>query len=171
MLLAVAAPCPGMAAQGDPSVQSLVRFFESKTRSLPAAPLDFHITGAFAVIETGSRDSSGRYGVTAYNITRLAPDIYRLDLSLEKQLARDVPTFEQPYFFTEQRSYYFWYQNGERIVFKVGSKKVVLRLGRKDVMRVDIHSPDTYSLNRQTMMQDMEFTDGPVTVHLQIRFN
>ena len=78
-------------------------------------------------------------------------------MSLEKPLPRDVVTTEQPYFFTEQRTYYFWYQNGGQIVFKVGGKKVLLPLGRKEVLRVDIHSSDTYSIDRETMPRRLVF--------------
>ena len=100
--------------------------------------------------------------MTAINVTRIAQDIYRLDLSLEKPQPRDVPVFEQPYFFTEKRRYYFWYQNGTQIIFKVGNRKVTIPTGRKDVLRVDIHSPDTYSIDRETMLAGGA-TPGPLT--------
>jgi hypothetical protein len=153
------------------STQSLVRFFQSKGKNLPSPPIDFQITAGYAVIRTGTPESSGRYAMTSINVAKVAPDIYRLDISLEKPLPRDVPTNEQPYFFTEQRTYYFWYQNGDQIAFRVGGKKVVLPLGRKDVLRVDIHSPDTYTIDRETMLKNITFDDGPVTIHLQLKFN
>lgn len=170
MLLALATATSAARAATDDSTQSLARFFQSKTRELPTAPIDFQIMAGYAVLRTGNPESSGRYAMTAINVARVAPEIYRLDVSLEKPLARDVPTYEPPYFFTESRTYYFWYQNGEQIVFKVGGKKVALPLGRKDVLRVDIHPPDTYSIDRETMLKNISFDDGPVTIHLQLKF-
>ncbi|UJX41561.1 hypothetical protein K9F62_02350 [Desulfovibrio sp. JY] len=160
--------CPAGAA--DDAAQSLTRFFKGTTRSLPSPDIDFQITAGYAVLRTGKPDSSGRYAMTSINVARIAPDIYRLDLELEKPLPRDVPTFEQPYFFTEKRTYYFWYQNGERIIFKLGNKKVTLPLGRKEVLRVNIHSTDTYTLDRETMLKNLSFDDGTATIHLQLKF-
>lgn len=168
LLFLLAAPAPGQAA--DDSTQALIRFFQGKTRELPSPGIDFQFTAGYALIKTNAPESSGRYAMTAINATKVAPDIYRLDLSLEKPLPRDVLTTEQPYFFTEQRTYYFWYQNGEQIIFKVGGKKVALPLGRKDVLRVDIHSADTYSIDRETMLKNITFDDGPATIHLQLKF-
>ena len=165
ILLLATATCPS--AFADDSPQSLTKFFQGSVRSLPSPDIDFQITAGYAVLRTGNPDSSGRYAMTAINVARLAPDIYRLDIDLEKPLPRDVPTFEQPYFFTEKRTYYFWYQNGERIVFKVGGKKVALPLGRKELLRVDIHSADTYTLDRETMIKNITFDDGSATIHLQ----
>lgn len=161
---------PAMSPAEDDSTQSLLRFFQGKTRELPSPGIDFQFTAGYAIIKTAAPESSGRYAMTAINATKVAPDIYRLDLSLEKPLPRDVVTNEQPYFFTEQRTYYFWYQNGEQIIFKVGGKKVALPLGRKDVLRVDIHSSDTYSIDRETMLKNITFDDGPTTIHLQLKF-
>lgn len=166
--------CPALAAtaaQDADNPQALVRFFQTKTRSLPSPAIDFTVTGGYAVFQTGNADSSGRYAMNAFNISRVAPEIYRIDISLEKPLGRDVPSNEAPYFFTDKRTYYFWYQNGEQLVFKVGGKRVPVSLGRKEVLRVDIHSPDTYTLNRETMLRNISFTDGPVSIHLQIKFN
>ncbi|MEL7641084.1 MAG: hypothetical protein AAGU21_15715 [Solidesulfovibrio sp.] len=175
LALALAVPGAGPAraaagAPGDDTTQALSKFFQGTTRSLPAAAIDFSVVAGYAVLQTGNPDSSGRYAMTAINVARLAPDIYRLDVSLEKPLARDVQTFEQPYFYTDKRTYYFWYQNGERIVFKVGDKKTVVPLGRKDVLRVDIKSPDTYVIDRETMLKNISFDDGPATIHLQLKF-
>ncbi|EFL50938.1 conserved hypothetical protein [Solidesulfovibrio fructosivorans JJ]] len=160
----------GPAFAADNTAQSLTRFFKGTTRSLPSPDIDFHITAGYAVLRTGKPDSSGRYAMTSINVARVAPDIYRLDLELEKPLPRDIPTFEQPYFFTEKRTYYFWYQNGKRIIFKVGDKKVTLPLGRKELLRVNIHSTDTYTLDRETMLKNLTFDDGTATIHLQLKF-
>ena len=161
---------PASGAGGNDTPQALAKFFQGTTRSLPAANIDFSIDAGYAVLKTASPDSSGRYAMTAINVARVAPDIYRLDMSLEKPLSRDVQTFDQPYFFTDKRTYYFWYQNGERIVFKVGGQKVVVPLGRKEVLRVDIKSPDTYVIDRETMLRDISFADGQATIHLQLKF-
>ena len=164
-------PLVGPVRAADDSGQTLTRFFQAKGKDLPAAPIDFQIIAGYAVLRTGNPESSGRYAMTSINLVKVAPDIYRLDMALEKPLARDVPTYEPPFFFTEKRTYFFWYQNGEEILFKVGSKRVPVKLGRKDVTRVDIHPPDTYTVNRQTMLQNISFEDGSTTIHLQLKFN
>ena len=157
-------------AETDESPQALSRFFQSQTKSLPMAPIDFTVTAGFATIATGNPDSSGRYAMTAINVSRVAGDIYRLDLALEKPQPRDLPSTDQPYFYTLRRTYYFWYQNGEQIILKVGGKRISLPTGRKDVLRVDIHSPDTYSIDRETMLHNLTFSDGPDNYVLQLRF-
>jgi hypothetical protein len=169
-LLLLVLPASWALAETDASPQALERFFSSKSKSLPSAGIDFQITAGFAVLATGKPDSSGRYAMTAINVTNVATNIYRLDLQLEKPQPRDIDSLEQPYFYTEHRTYYFWYQNGEQIVFKVGGKRVPLPTGRKDVLRVDIHSPDTYSIDRETMLHNLTFNDGPDQIVLQIRF-
>jgi hypothetical protein len=169
LLLGLALAVPAMAADGE-STQALMRFFQGQTRAMPSAPIDFEVTAGFAILHTASPDSSGHYAMTAINVTRVATDIYRLDMSLEKPQPRDIPSWEQPYFYTLTRTYYFWYQNGDTIIFKVAGKRVSLPTGRKDVLRVDIHSPDTYSIDRQTMLHNLTFSDGADTYVLQIRF-
>lgn len=160
-----------VSAETDDSPEALRRFFQSQTRSLPSPGIDFSVTAGYAVLATGHPDSSGRYAMTAANITRVATSIYRLDMQLEKPQPRDITSFEQPYFYTQKRTYYFWYQNGKDIIFKVGNKRQTLATGRKDVLRVDIHSPDTYSLDRETMLRNLTFRDGPDQIMLQIRFH
>ena len=166
----LAGPIPPARAADD-SGQTLTRFFQSKGKDLPAAPIDFQISAGYAVLRTGNPESSGRYAMTSINLVKVAPDIYRVDMALEKPLARDVPTYEPPFFFTENRTYFFWYQNGGEILFKVGAKRMPVKLGRKDVTRVDIHPPDTYTVNRQSMLQNISFEDGTSTIHLQLKFN
>ena len=163
-------PLAGPARAADESGQSLTRFFQSKGRDLPAAPIDFQVMAGYAVLRTGNPDSAGRYAMTAFNVVKVAPDIYRLDMSLEKPLARNVPTYEPAYYFTENRTYYFWYQNGDEILFKIGNKRVPVKLGRKDLTRVDIHPPDAYTVIRETMLQNISFDDGAATIHLQLKF-
>lgn len=157
-------------AEIDSSPRALERFFGSRGKSLPAPAIDFQVTAGFAVLETGNPDSSGRYAMTSINVTKVANNIYRLNLQLEKPQPRETLSFEQPSFYTEQRVYYFWYANGKDIIFKVGDKRITLPTGRKDVLRVDIHSPDTYSIDRETMLHNLTFTDGKDRIVLQIRF-
>jgi hypothetical protein len=171
VLLLAALAASSALAETDDSPQALERFFQSQTKSLPSPGIDFQVTAGFAVLATGNPDSSGRYAMTASNITRVAGSIYRLDLQLEKPQPQATLSFEQPYFYTEKRTYFFWYQNGETIIFKVGNKRVSLATGRKDVLRVDIHSPDTYSIDRETMLRNLTFNDGKDQIVLQIRFN
>lgn len=170
LLAAVSLPALPVLAEVDESPQALARFFQSQSKSLPSATIDFQITAGFAVLSTGNPDSSGRYAMTAINVTQVTRNIYRLDISLEKPQPHDGPMFSQPYYYTAQRRYYFWYENGNQIVFKVGAKKVPIPTGRKDVLRVDIHSPDTYSLDRETMLKNMTLQDGPDTIVLQLKF-
>lgn len=158
-------------AEVDESPQALERFFQSKTKSLPMAPLDFQITAGFAILGTGNPDSSGRYAMTAISVTQVTRNIYRLDIGLEKPQPHDGPLFSEPYFYTVRRNYYFWYQNGDQILFKIGGKKVAIPTGRKDVLRVDIHSPDTYSLDRETMLKNITLHDGADTIVLQLKFH
>ncbi len=166
---AVFAAPPGR-ANAEETTQALTRFFQGKSRDLPAAPIDFQVMAGYAVLRTGNPDSAGRYAMTAFNVVKVAPDIYRLDMSLEKPLARNVPTYEPAYYFTENRTYYFWYQNGDEILFKIGNKRVPVKLGRKDLTRVDIHPPDAYTVIRETMLQNVSFDDGTATIHLQLKF-
>lgn len=170
VLLLVLAGWTPVLAETDNSPQALERFFSSRTASLPAPAIDFEVTAGFAVLETGNPDSSGRYAMTSINVTKVAGSIYRLDLQLEKPQPRETLSFEQPFFYTEHRTYYFWYANGKDIIFKVGGKRVTLATGRKDVLRVDIHSPDTYSIDRETMLRNLAFSDGKDQIVLQIRF-
>jgi hypothetical protein len=157
-------------AETDNSPQALERFFSSRTKTLPSPGIDFTVTAGFAVLQTGNPDSSGRYAMTSINVTNVAANIYRLDLQLEKPQPRETLSFQQPSFYTEQRTYYFWYANGRDIIFKVGGKRVTLPTGRKDVLRVDIHSPDTYTIDRETMLHNLTFNDGATQIVLQIRF-
>jgi hypothetical protein len=169
-LCALAMALPATVCRAEDNTQSLTRFFQGKSRDLPAAPIDFQVTAGYAMLRTGNPDSTGRYAMTAFNVVKVAPDIYRLDMSLEKPLARNVPTYEPAYYFTENRTYYFWYQNGEEILFKIGNKRLPVKLGRKDVTRVDIHPPDAYTVVRETMLQNISFEDGTTTIHLQLKF-
>lgn len=152
------------------SIASLENFFKGQESKGVAPAIDFEVVGGFADINTGNTASTGRYFLAASHITRLAGDIYRLDMAFSKKESQDIMDFAPAYYFTENRSYYFWYNNGDRIVFKVGSSQATIPISRKEVTRVDIQSMDTYSVDRQKLFKDLSFSDGKTTVSLQIRF-
>ena len=62
LLLAALIASPAL-AETDESPQALARFFQSQTKSLPSAGIDFQVTAGFAVLATGNPDSSGRYAM------------------------------------------------------------------------------------------------------------
>ncbi|MFZ5810932.1 MAG: hypothetical protein ACOY4F_02700 [Thermodesulfobacteriota bacterium] len=157
-------------ATGPESISSLQQFFKGQESKTSAPAIDFEVVGGFADIKTGSEESSGRYFLAASHITRLTGDIYRLDMAFSKKLEKDIIDFSPAYYFTENRTYFFWYNNGERIVFKIGSSQVALPLARKEIMRVEIQSLDTYSVDRQKLLRDLVFGDASTSVTLQIRF-
>jgi hypothetical protein len=101
----------------------------------------------------------------------LTGDIYRLDLAFSKKFEQDIIDFSPTHYFVENRTYYFWYNNGDRIVFKVGTTPVAIPILHKEVTRVDIQSMDTYSVDRQKLFKDLSFGDASTAVTLQIRFN
>ncbi|QLA14935.1 hypothetical protein [Desulfolutivibrio sulfoxidireducens] len=157
-------------ATGSDSISSLQRFFKGQEAKVSAPAIDFEVAGGFADIQTGSPESSGRYFLSASHITRLTADIYRLDLAFSKKLEPDIIDFSPAHYFVENRTYNFWYNNGERIVFKIGASQVAIPLSRKEIMRVDIQSLDTYNVDRQKLFKDLSFGDASTTVTLQIRF-
>jgi hypothetical protein len=171
-LAGLCAPGPGLAAgpaASDP-IASLQQFFKGQEGKTSAPAIDFSVVGGFADIDTGKGESSGRYFLAASHITRLSGDIYRLDLAFSKKLEPDIMDFSPAYYFTENRSYYFWYNNGDRIVFKIGSSQTAIPISRKEVTRVEIQSMETYSVDRQKLFKDLTFSDGKTAVSLQIRF-
>jgi len=168
-LLAASCPALGAAATSDP-IASLQQFFKGQESKGSAPAIDFEVVGGFADIATGSTESSGRYFLAASHITRLTGDIYRLDMAFSKKMEQDIMDFSPAYYFTENRSYYFWYNNGDRIVIKIGSSQATIPVTRKEITRVDIQSMDTYSVDRQKLFKDLTFTDGNTAISLQIRF-
>ncbi|NDY56164.1 hypothetical protein G3N56_05310 [Desulfovibrio sulfodismutans] len=169
-LLAASAPAFAAPASGSDPIASLQQFFKGQEGKSSAPAIDFEVVGGFADITTGSKDSSGRYFLAASHITRLSGDIYRLDLAFSKKMEQDIMDFSPAYYFTENRSYYFWYNNGDRIVIKVGASQAAIPIARKEITRVDIQSMDTYSVDRQKLFKDLTFTDGNTAISLQIRF-
>jgi hypothetical protein len=174
ILFGLFAAAPGHAAgtqapASDP-IASLQQFFKGQEGKSSAPAIDFEVVGGFADIDTGNTDTSGRYFLAASHITRLTGDIYRLDLAFSKKQEQDITDFSPAYYFTENRSYYFWYNNGDRIVFKLGASQATIPVSRKEITRVDIQSMDTYSVDRQKLFKDLNFTDGKTGISLQIRF-
>ncbi|MDQ7831795.1 MAG: hypothetical protein RDU30_08685 [Desulfovibrionaceae bacterium] len=169
-LLAASAPAFAAAASGSDPIASLQQFFKGQEGKSSAPAIDFEVVGGFADIATGSTDSSGRYFLAASHITRLTGDIYRLDMAFSKKLEQDIMDFSPAYYFTENRSYYFWYNNGDRIVIKIGASQATIPVARKEITRVDIQSMDTYSVDRQKLFKDLTFVDGNTAISLQIRF-
>lgn len=169
-LLAASGPALGAAAAASDPIASLQQFFKGQESKGSAPAIDFEVVGGFADIATGSTESSGRYFLAASHITRLTGDIYRLDMAFSKKMEQDIMDFSPAYYFTENRSYYFWYNNGDRIVIKIGSSQATIPVTRKEITRVDIQSMDTYSVDRQKLFKDLTFTDGNTAISLQIRF-
>mgnify|MGYP000981618420 CR=1 FL=1 len=168
--IALFAVSPGQAlAQGD-SAADLQRFFNSKDTNDVVASIDFQVTGGFAEIQTGSPESSGRYYLESHYISRLTSTIFRLDLNFAKKLEQDIITFEPPFVFKEKRSYFFWYNNGDRIVFRVDGKRVDVPIARKEIMRVKIQSLETYTIEREKLFKDIQFGDARTMVYIQIKF-
>lgn len=173
----ILAPTPGAKpalaqgqAQPGESIEALERFFVNKETKGMAARIDFEITGGYAEIVTSLPESTGRYFLASHNIQRLGPEIYRLDMSFSRKLDQDIVSFNPPHYFTEQRSYFFWYGNGDRIVFKVGNQKIAVALARKEISRVRITSLDTYEIERQKLLKDIRLTDGATSIVLQLKF-
>jgi hypothetical protein len=159
--------CP---ATGPESIASLQQFFKGQESKISAPAIDFEVVGGFADIKTGSEKVPAAIFLAASHITRLTGDIYRLDMAFSKKLEQDIIDFSPTYYFTENRTYFFWYNNGERIVFKIGSSQAAIPLARKEIMRVDIQSLETYSVDRQKLLRDLVFGDASTAVTLQIRF-
>lgn len=157
------------AAQGD-TPGDLMRFFQSQESNAASASIDFQIVGGFAEIQTGSPDSSGRYFLASNFISRVTANIFRMDLTFSKKLEQDIISFEPAYVFTEKRSYFFWYDNGDKIVFRAGGAKAVIPIARKEIMRVQIKSLETYTIEREKLFKDVQFGDGSTMVFLQIKF-
>jgi len=168
--LSLFAAFPGQTlAQGESS-SDLQRFFQSKDTNDLVASIDFQLTGGYAEIQTGSPESSGRYYLESHFISRMTSTIFRLDLNFAKKLEQDIISFEPPFIFKEKRSYFFWYNNGDRIVFRVDGKKVDVPIARKEIMRVKIQSLETYTIEREKLFKDIQFGDARTMVYIQIKF-
>lgn len=164
-----AAKAPAAPQAADQNAQSLQEFFKGETTPSPKF-LDFMVDGGYADIQTETPESSGRYFMAAQNIAAVAQDIYRLDLTFKKKLQRDVIDLAPEYFFTQQRSYYFWYNGGNRIVFKLGSARKEFKIQKKELTEIKVKSLETYSIEKTKLQMDLAFTDGGTKVSLLLKF-
>lgn len=169
LVLAAQKAAPKAATTPDQNAQSLQEFFKGETAPSPKS-LDFMVDGGYADIQTETPESSGRYFLAAQNIAAVAQDIYRLDLTFKKKLQRDVIDLAPEYFFTQQRSYYFWYNGGNRIVFKLGSARKEVKIQKKELTEIKVKSLETYSIEKTKLQMDLAFTDGGTKVALLLKF-
>lgn len=157
------------AAPSDANASSLVDFFKGEAATTPKS-LDFVIQGGYADIRTETPESSGRYFMAGQSIVAVAQDIYRLDMTFKKKYERDVIDLASEYFFTQQRSYYFWYNGGNKIVFKIGGGKKEIKIGKKELTEIKVKSLETYSVEKTKLPLDMSIQDGGTRIFLQLKF-
>lgn len=157
------------APPADANAQSLVEFFKGETAPSPQK-LDFMIEGGYADIRTETSESSGRYFLAGQAISGVAQDIYRLDLTFKKKYQRDVIDLTPEYFFTQQRSYYFWYNGGNRIVFKIGGGKKEFKFPKKELTEIKVKSLETYTIEKTKLPFDMKLSDGNTQIFIQLKF-
>jgi len=176
LAVASAALAAQKAAKGSPApqtadqnAQSLQEFFKGETAPSPKS-LDFMVEGGYADIQTETPESSGRYFMASQNIAAVAQDIYRLDLTFKKKLQRDVIDLAPEYFFTQQRSYYFWYNGGNRIVFKLGNARKEFKIQKKELTEIKVKSLETYSIQKTKLQMDLAFAEGGTKVALLLKF-
>lgn len=165
---AVAVPPEGPKIE-DPNAQSLAEFFKGESQNR-TSKVDFTIETGHADIKGGSAETAGRYFMDGYAIAQVAPDIYRLDVNFKKRFQRDVIGLAPEHFFTQQRSYYFWYDGGSRIVFKVGDAKTEIKIAKKELTQIKVKSLETYSVERTKLPLDIRFSDAGSLIFLQILF-
>lgn len=179
LVFALIVSVPGMAAkkavkqeaapEPDANAQSLLEFFRGEYAPSPKK-LDFMIDGGYADLRTETPESSGRYFLAGQAISAVAPDIYRLDLTFKKKYQRDVIDLTPEYFFTQQRSYYFWYDGGNRIVFKLGNSKKEFKFQKKELTQIKVKSLDAYTIEKTKLSFDMKIPDGGAQIFLQLKF-
>ena len=179
LVLALTLATPALAAQKvtkqetapppDANAQSLVEFFKGETAPSPKS-LDFVVEGGYADIRTETPESSGRYFLAGQAISGVAQDIYRLDLTFKKKYQRDVIDLTPEYFFTQQRSYYFWYNGGTRVVFKLGGGKKEFKFPKKELTEIKVKSLETYTIEKTKLAFDMKIPDGGTQIFLQLKF-
>jgi hypothetical protein len=157
------------AAPGDANAASLTDFFKGEAATTPKS-LDFVIEAGYADIRTETPESSGRYFMAGQSLAAVAQDIYRLDMTFKKKYERDVIDLAPEYFFTQQRSYYFWYNGGNKIVFKIGGGKKEIKIGKKELTEIKVKSLETYSIDKTKLPMDMNIQDGGTRVFLQLKF-
>jgi len=164
---------PGAAQQQepapDPNAQGLNEFFKSETKP-SAKALDFQIIGGFADIRTETPESSGRYFMAGSSITAVASDIYRLDLTFKKKYQRDVIDLVPEYYFTQQKSYYFWYDGGKKLVFKIGTGKKTINFDKKELTSIKVKTLETYTVEKTKLDMNVVFSDGGSQIYLLFKF-
>ena len=157
------------APEQDPNAGSLADFFKGEATQSPSA-MDFQIFGGYADFRGELPEASGRYFMAGQTISSVAPDIYKLDLTFKRKYQRDIIDFNPEYFFTQQRTYYFWYNGGNKIVFKVGGSKKVIKIARKELIDIKVKTLETYSVEKQKQLMDIQLQDGGATIYLQLKF-
>lgn len=160
---------PSVPTEDDPNAKTLMDFFKTEAAASPKS-MDFSIDGGYADIRTEAAESSGRYFLAGHAVTRVAPDIYRLDLTFKKKFQRDVIDLAPEHFFTQQRQYYFWYDGGNKIVFKVGSGRREVKIAKKELTEIKVRSLETYTIQKTKLSMEMSLTDGASKIFLQLRF-
>jgi len=156
-------------AAPDPNAAGLTEFFRTEGAQTPKS-LDFQIQGGYADIRTDLPESSGRYFLAGQSVTPVARDIYKLDMTFKKKYQRDVIDYNPEYFFTQQRTYYFWYDGGKQLVFKLGGSKKVIQIPKKELTQIKVQTPETYTVQHTKIQMDFKFQDGGTTVYLQVKF-
>jgi len=178
LALALASPAAAKKAAGpqsshqpspEPNAQGLTDFFKNEAVSSPKS-LDFRIDGGYADIRTDSPESSGRYFLASQVIVAVATNIYKLDLTFKKKYQRDVIDLTPEYFFTQERSYYFWYDGGDKIVFKIGGGKKEYKILKKELSKIQVKSLETYTVEKTKLGMDLVIPDGGIRIFLQITF-
>ncbi|MFP5238846.1 MAG: hypothetical protein ACLGQW_03355 [Acidobacteriota bacterium] len=160
---------PQQEAAPDPNAQGLYEFFKAETKP-SAKSLDFQITGGYADLRTESPESSGRYFMAGSTITAVAPDIYRLDLTFKKKYQRDVIDLVPEYYFTQQKSYYFWYDGGKKLVLKIGNGKKTINFDKKELTSIKVKTLETYTVEKTKLDMNVVFSDGGSQIYLVLKF-
>ncbi len=160
----------GAASGNGETPGGLSKFFRTQESKAASAVIDFKIVGGYADMQTGAADSSGRYFLAGHHISRVTASIFKMDLNFSKKLEEDVISFNPPYYFREKRTYYFWYDNGRKMVFKLGDKKVSIPIAKKELMRVKIKSLETYTIERKKLFKNIQLDDAGARIFLQIKF-
>lgn len=157
------------AAAPDPNAASLTEFFKTEGMQSPKT-LDFQVEGGYADIRTELPESSGRYFMAGQSITPVARDIYRLDLTFKKKYQRDVIDYNAEYFFTQQRTLYFWYDGGKQLVFKLGGGKKAIPIPKKELTEIKVQSLETYTVQKTKIKMDFQIQEGGASIVLQLKF-
>ncbi len=151
------------------SVSQLKKIF-GRVKGQKPGKLDFTITGGYANFVRPYEEASGRYHIENQHLSRLTDYIYQLDIDFMKRLKVDLLDFSPNYTFREKKRLYFWYANGDRIIFKVGPSKQTIKIGQKSERQVKISSLETYSMEVTQLTQDFTLHDGKDEIVIQVKF-